>query len=75
MVFSCGHSFRPIHFRGSRGLARIKYPIRSHSVVLLLVIVLVIALLVRMAIIHFDHEKLRVYQDGLRFVAFAWMSW
>lgn len=38
---------------------------------LLLVIVLLIASFVRMAKTYFDHEKLRVYQDGLRFVAVA----
>lgn len=38
---------------------------------LLLVIVLLIASFVRMSKTYFDHEKLRVYQDGLRFVAVA----
>jgi four helix bundle protein len=38
---------------------------------LLLVIVIAIAYAPRMANAHFDHEKLRVYQDALRFAAFA----
>ena len=38
---------------------------------LLLVIVIVIAQPSRMSKIHFDHEKLRAYQDALSFVVFA----
>ena len=42
-----------------------------NQLVLLLVIVIVIAQPSRMSKIHFDHEKLRAYQDALSFVAFA----